>query len=436
MGIPIQIFQFYGGQIPYNLNASQYNALVNLSTLCQFNDAQFQWVTGHTSLIPLMSNLLAQHNNDPAWIAALKAVIDARIGGTHLFPWANMAKLIEMQVSLGLTEGQLRWVVENSKTDMGEKAVEILHSFLLAQNFDQQAVNVAKFTMDLQIQNELPINFQSAGFQQIASQYPEIVQSQGIPDPVLIWTICYEVEKAKLKFHNPSKYTGSLGNFKLCKDAAWNVSIEAVHIALDGIGLVPVVGEVADLFNATLYVMEGDWANGTLAVASAVPFVGWYSTGAKYASKVINTAGNYCKLNWIDNVGTILFGSRDQLARVIKPPSGYHAHHLIPWEISNNPVVQQAAKAEGKSPWHMNDVPNGAVLSTTQHLGSHPEYTNAIRNRLQEIEAHYGANLTPELAKDKCIYLANQAKLIISQNPTLKVNDPIIVNQILQIQVF
>ncbi len=68
-----------------------------------------------------MSNLLAQHNNDPAWIAALKAVIDARIGGTHLFSWANMAKLIEMQVSLGLTEGQLRWVVENSRTDMSVK---------------------------------------------------------------------------------------------------------------------------------------------------------------------------------------------------------------------------------------------------------------------------------------------------------------------------
>jgi hypothetical protein len=151
MGIPIHIFQYFGGQIPYNLNASQYNALVNLSTLCQFNDAQFQWVTEHTSLIPLMSNLLAQHNNAPAWIDALKDVIDARIGGTNLFSGANMAKLIEMQVSLGLTEEQLRWVIEHSKTDMPVKAVESIYDFLMSKNFDSKALEFTTFSIGLQM---------------------------------------------------------------------------------------------------------------------------------------------------------------------------------------------------------------------------------------------------------------------------------------------
>ncbi len=86
-------------------------------------------------LIPLMSGLLSQHNNAPARIDALKDVIDARIGGTNLFSWANMVKLIEMQVSLNLTEGQLRWVMEHSKTNMPNKVIDqIFPFFQLHQN--------------------------------------------------------------------------------------------------------------------------------------------------------------------------------------------------------------------------------------------------------------------------------------------------------------
>ncbi|MEJ3743812.1 DNRLRE domain-containing protein [Actinomycetes bacterium KLBMP 9797] len=60
------------------------------------------------------------------------------------------------------------------------------------------------------------------------------------------------------------------------------------HAALDVVGLVPGVGEVADLANAAWYAAEGDYGNAALSAASAVPFAGYAASaakGAKYAAK-------------------------------------------------------------------------------------------------------------------------------------------------------
>lgn len=57
------------------------------------------------------------------------------------------------------------------------------------------------------------------------------------------------------------------------------------HGALDVIGLVPVVGEVADGANAAWYAAEGDYLNASLSAAAMVPFLGWAATGGKFAVK-------------------------------------------------------------------------------------------------------------------------------------------------------
>jgi RHS repeat-associated protein len=53
------------------------------------------------------------------------------------------------------------------------------------------------------------------------------------------------------------------------------------HAVLDVVGLVPVVGEAADLANAAWYAAEGDYANAALSAAAAVPFVGWGASAVK-----------------------------------------------------------------------------------------------------------------------------------------------------------
>lgn len=57
--------------------------------------------------------------------------------------------------------------------------------------------------------------------------------------------------------------------------------VDVGHFVLDLAGLLPLVGEVADLVNAGWYSAEGDMVNAGLSAAGAIPFVGWASTGAK-----------------------------------------------------------------------------------------------------------------------------------------------------------
>ncbi len=131
-----------------------------------------QWVVDRAGLIPLMSGLLSQHNNAPARIDALKDVIDARIGGTNLFSWLNMAKLIEMQVALNLTEGQLRWVIENSKTNMSHKVIDQIFPFFLLHRNEPPFLDAVSLHIDLMMisNNEYFIANQQAGFPEFGTE--------------------------------------------------------------------------------------------------------------------------------------------------------------------------------------------------------------------------------------------------------------------------
>ena len=63
------------------------------------------------------------------------------------------------------------------------------------------------------------------------------------------------------------------------------------HGALDVAGLVPVLGEVADLGNAAWYAAEGDYANAALSAASAIPLAGYGASAikaGKYAKKGVD----------------------------------------------------------------------------------------------------------------------------------------------------
>ncbi len=66
----------------------------------------------------------------------------------------------------------------------------------------------------------------------------------------------------------------------------WKKALTPVHVVLDGAGLVPVIGEVADGANGLIYLAEGDKLNAGLSFGSMVPVAGWASTGTKYAIKV------------------------------------------------------------------------------------------------------------------------------------------------------
>lgn len=73
--------------------------------------------------------------------------------------------------------------------------------------------------------------------------------------------------------------------------AVSNASVSDIgHTALDVAGMVPVIGEAADLANAGWYLAEGDRTNAALSAAGAIPFAGNAATAAKWARKGVNAA--------------------------------------------------------------------------------------------------------------------------------------------------
>ncbi len=61
--------------------------------------------------------------------------------------------------------------------------------------------------------------------------------------------------------------------------------LDGTQLVLDGVGLIPGFGEVADLANAGISAARGDWVGAGLSLAAAIPFAGWGATAAKVGRK-------------------------------------------------------------------------------------------------------------------------------------------------------
>jgi hypothetical protein len=192
------------------------------------------------------------------------------------------------------------------------------------------------------------------------------------------------------------------------------------------------------LASAGIYTLEGNYLDASLSLSAAVPFAGWLPTGAKYARKVTTMLGTGKKVTLVYVVrnadGKIQFGENlesasRQLRTVLKTPAGYQAHHIIPWERWDHPVIQKAADVGSNDAFHMNELLNGISLPTTtglglpQHIGSHPDYSNRVLAGLNEIEARLGPNMTSSAALQELTTLINRITAKIRANPGGTIND-------------
>ncbi|MGI5505356.1 polymorphic toxin-type HINT domain-containing protein [Lentzea sp. CA-135723] len=67
---------------------------------------------------------------------------------------------------------------------------------------------------------------------------------------------------------------------------------EVGHTILDVVGMIPVVGEIADGINAVWYLAEGDYVNAALSAAALVPFAGAAATAGKLIGKGLQKYGD------------------------------------------------------------------------------------------------------------------------------------------------
>ncbi|MCG2611491.1 AHH domain-containing protein [Flavobacterium sp. SM15] len=209
----------------------------------------------------------------------------------------------------------------------------------------------------------------------------------------------------------------------------WYASKEFVHITLDMFGLVPVVGEVADLANGVLYLIEGDNVNATLSLASSVPVAGWAAVGVKYAVRVDNVVSisSKVKLTWrvLPN-NIIYFGSESTCRRQLRKSLGLltgnanKGHHIIPLNKQTHRVVQKAAKSENA--FHLNEALNGIPLSGAVHNGSHFHYDAIIGQKLNDFSTNF-PNATPNQCYDKVTEIIQEVRTAIQNNPNTPINE-------------
>ena len=74
------------------------------------------------------------------------------------------------------------------------------------------------------------------------------------------------------------------------KPTDWNSYLDATQTALDLAGLLPGIGEFADVISGTISLARGNYAEAALNFAAAIPLAGTFIAGTKIVKKAINTA--------------------------------------------------------------------------------------------------------------------------------------------------
>ena len=215
---------------------------------------------------------------------------------------------------------------------------------------------------------------------------------------------------------NPEWYTDFNNRVWNKRKLYWEASLNTFQTLLDLGGLAPVVGEVCDLVNGGIYLLRGDGLNATLSFSAAIPIAGWFSTGAKFATKG--------PLRWVlksDNL--IHFGSRSNLRKTLSIPKGdpRQAHHILSWGKRNHEVIQKAAK--GNDPFHMNEITNGLPIDAWRNQPNHHLYDTKVEAALNEIKTALGPNMTSDQAAKALRSLAQRIRQAIIDNPSVHLNN-------------
>ncbi|WP_432786276.1 hypothetical protein AAEX37_01175 [Oligella sp. MSHR50489EDL] len=163
--------------------------------------------------------------------------------------------------------------------------------------------------------------------------------------------------------------------------AAWVVNNpwEATHLALDVVGMIPVVGEVADGANAVLYLARGDYGNAALSASAMIHVVGSTATMGKMADKAVTAVAK--------RSGGIGGKPPSSGAKVRGPKRArMQPHRVACFKPVNTPKARAAARQNIEK-----DYPKGSKHKTEQ------EY---LRDETHTQLSHQGAALNKMTVKE------------------------------------
>ncbi len=416
--IPLSVFQANGGTLPEGMTVQSVQQFVEILPILQdlgFTASEIAWILNNHSKIPNIYNWLKptaiDGDEDEASSSNLHQLVkfakeNYLTTAEFTFLGQNMAifnQLFSLKQATNTHYKNIKYLIANQGY-IGDFA-----TFLNAHPNNAVAPQT--------LQNILL-------FLQNGNSFDNI-NLDNFPYP---WAIDIPLNYAMLKAQHPD-----WGEAHLLAEATWQAMSGVTHTVLDVLGLVPGLGEPADLANGVVYTLEGDKLNAGLSFAAAVPFAGWFAIGAKAAFMAIAAGGKVINLSWTVVGAVITFGQRSQLRTVLNITDNLkEAHHIIPWEVGTHPLVQKAAQNK----WHMNHANNGASLNKFRFdllpdgvHANHPKYNSQVSNLLTTLETNLATqfgginNVTEQIAQDKLILFQNNLAQFIAQNPTTKIND-------------
>lgn len=308
--------------------------------------------------------------------------------------------------TLGLTQLQIGWL-ENNHLYTNE-----LYDWLNGEELDDETIAAALISIDLERNGLDDGPYEQAYFDIVNLHSPVPLPSNAGMMVTSKYRSHFIANYLILKEENPTWSKWRL---------MWEATRDTVHLMLDLAGMVPVIGEIADLTNGTIYLISGDTKNAALSAASAIPVIGWYTAGIKLAKRSIHLAnGSKVVLRWYHAGSKIVFSGRSQLRKVLGLAKGDArvAHHILPWEWREHPLVQLAAQAG----FHMNEALNGIPSIFTTN---HPLYNNRVLQRLIALEnaLTVSGHLNPNNAKIAVENLIDQIRAVIVAHPNTPLDD-------------
>lgn len=216
---------------------------------------------------------------------------------------------------------------------------------------------------------------------------------------------------------------------KLCDDLDKldkNLALSITHNALDAIGVIPGVGEVADAINGTIYLAEGDYLNAGLSFVSCIPVAGDAAgkggkaanqalgiTGdiAKYGDDVVDVAGDIAKHgDDIADVATDIAKHGDDALGAVSDAT--KSSKPMTWnEFQHANGGKGMSKADMSNAWSQYKVDNGldtSVKTPKSSVSSKPDQVHHFAtdksgkytDQFKEITDKYGLDLDQDWNKE------------------------------------
>lgn len=159
--------------------------------------------------------------------------------------------------------------------------------------------------------------------------------------------------------------------------------LDAVQMGLDVIGLIPIVGELADVANAGISLSRGDYAGAALSLLSAIPFAGYAGTAAKvgrHGAKAVAEASAKATKEASDQAAKEI---TERSAREITENASKHGDSALP-TVKDGAKVKDGILRDGS---HLG--PNGKPKPNRKYQTGEHDYiyeTDSL-GRIKEVKA-------------------------------------------------